>query len=155
MHYNGEGIYQAVGTSFTTPAGERQTRDEDLYKKFGALDQTSTNYQSVYDDVSQRRQALRQQISQTTQQLQSASTDAETQKLTGVLTGYNAELSAVDHELEQAFTSVVVQDAENRADTEKQQQVRREERKAEFSEALKNYSQIFTLDASPAQFPGR
>jgi len=151
--YDGQGVFQNVGSSFNTPSGESHQRDEDAYRKFNAIEQTSNNYQTVYDEVAQRRTQLRQQIAQTTSQLQASSTDAETQKLTGVLTGYNAELSSVEREIEQALGNVVVQDTENRADTEKQKQARQEERKAEFSEALKKYGETFQLDSTPAQFP--
>jgi len=43
----------------------------------------------------QRRQALKGQIAATIDQLQAATTDAETQKLQGVLTGQAAQLQAI------------------------------------------------------------
>lgn len=153
LSYNGQGVFQNIGSTFSTPSGDTHQRDEEAYRKFSAIEQTSNNYQAVYDEVAQRRTQLRQQIAQTTSQLQASTTDAETQKLTGVIAGYNAELSSVEREIEQALGNVVVQDTENRADTEKQEQARREERKAEFSEALKKYSETFQLDSTPAQFP--
>jgi hypothetical protein len=56
------------------------------------VQQGSQNFQSVTDDVLSRRKTLRSQIAATTQQLQAATTDAETQKLTGVLVGWARRL---------------------------------------------------------------
>lgn len=128
-------------------------RAEEQYRKFGAIQQGSQNFQKVTDDVRSRREALRQSIATTTQQLQAATTDAETQKLTGVLTGYTAELQAVDHEINQAAAQVATQDIENRADREKQEQARREERQAQVEEGFRRYGEVFQIDASAPAFP--
>jgi hypothetical protein len=74
------------------------------------------------------------QIAPTTQQLQAATTDAETQKLTGVLVGYTAELEAVDREIDHAAAQVATQDAENRTDVSVRRSSPRE-RQAEMEEA--------------------
>ncbi len=113
LQYNANGLYQSLGTTFTTPGGTTVQRSEDLYRKYGAIQQDSKNFQSVTDDVNSRRTALRKQIAETTQQLQSATTDAETQKLTGVLVGYNAELAAVDREIVHVAAQVTTQDEES------------------------------------------
>ena len=153
LHYNANGLYQSLGDTFTTPSGASVSRSTDLYKKFGAVQQGSQNFQSVTDDVLSRRKTLRSQIAATTHQLQAATTDAETQKLTGVLVGYNAELQAVDREIEHAAAQVATQDAENRADTERQEQALREERQALMEEGVKRYSEVFKLESSAPKFP--
>jgi len=99
LQYNGNGLYQSLGQTFTTPSGAQVPRLEDLYRKYGAIQDDSRNFQSVTTDVLARRANLRNQIASTTTQLQAATTDAETQKLTGVIVGYNAELATVDHEI--------------------------------------------------------
>jgi len=86
--------------------------------------------------------------------LQAASTDAETQKLTGVLVGYNAELTTVDHEIDNAAGQVLTQDAENRADKERDDQARREERQAQIEESFRRYGEVFQLETTPPTFPG-
>jgi hypothetical protein len=105
--------------------------------------------------LAQRRSVLKGRAAETTQQLQAASTDAETQKLTGVLAGYNAELAAIDKEVDQATAEALVLDIQNRTDSEKQEQARREELDAEFAEGTQNYSRTFRIDTTPPAFPQR
>lgn len=154
LAYNGNGIYTSLGTTFTTPGGAIIPRANDLYRKYGAIQDSSRNFQAVNDDVLARRATLRSQIAATTQQLQASTTDAETQKLTGVLVGYNAELGSVDREIERAAAEVATQDAENRADRERQEQARREERQAQVEESFRRYGEVFRLETTPPTFPG-
>lgn len=153
LQYNANGIYTSLGTTFTTPGGATVLRPEALYRKYGAIQDSSRNFQAVNDDVLARRATLRSQIATTTQQLQASTTDAETQKLTGVLVGYNAELGAVDHEIDHAAAQVATQDAENRADRERQEQARREERQAQMEESFRRYGEVFRLETTPPVFP--
>ena len=153
LEYNANGLYRSVGQTFRTPSGFDVPRAEELYRKFAAIQRTTENFEIVFDDVIERRQVIKGRIAATTQQLQAATTDAEAQKLTGVLSGYNAELAAIDQEIGQSIAEVVVQDIQNRTDREKQEQAAREERQAEFSEAVRNYSNTFRLDASAPAFP--
>jgi uncharacterized phage infection (PIP) family protein YhgE len=152
---NANGLYQSIGETFTTPGGYELPRAEELYRKFAASQRVTRNFESVYDDVSQRRGVLKGRIAETTQQLQASTTDAETQKLTGVITGYNAELAAIDKEVDGALAESLVLDIQNREDREKQEQARKEERMAEFSEAMSNYSKTFRIDDAPPAFPTR
>ncbi|HEY5769743.1 MAG TPA: hypothetical protein VIS71_07855 [Terrimicrobium sp.] len=152
---NANGLYQSVGETFTTPGGYELPRAEELYRKFAASQRATQNFESVYDDVSQRRGVLKARIADTTQQLQASTTDAETQKLAGVITGYNAELAAIDKEVDQALAQSLVLDIQNREDREKQEEARKEERIAEFSEAMRSYSQVFRIDDAPPSFPTR
>ncbi|MBA3832218.1 MAG: hypothetical protein H0X34_10060 [Chthoniobacterales bacterium] len=153
LRYSANGLYHSLGSTFTTPGGVQVPRAEELYRKFGAVQQTSRNFQSVTDDVLSRRANLRNEIASTTQQLQASSTGAETQKLTGVLVGYNAELATVDHEIDNASAQVVNQDVENRADREREEQARREERQAQMEESFRRYGEVFRLETTPPQFP--
>lgn len=155
LRYNANGLYESLDETFTTPGGIRIPRAEDLYRKFGAIQQASQNFQSVTEDTLARRESLRQQIAATTQRLQAATTDAETQKLTGVLAGYTAEMEAVDREVDHAAAQVAVQDTENRADRERQEQARREERQAHIEEGVRRYGEVFRIDVSVPAFPAR
>lgn len=153
LTYNANGLYQQLGTKFTLPDGVSVPRAEDLYRKFGAIQQSSQNFQAVTDDVLKRRETLRQDIARTTQQLQAATTDAETQKLSGVLSGYTAELEAVDHEIDHAAEQLVTQDIDNRNDKDRQDEARREERQAQLDEGFRRSSETFQLDTSAPAFP--
>jgi hypothetical protein len=154
LQYNGNGLYQSLGQTFATPSGAQVPRLEDLYRKYGAIQDDSRNFQSVTTDVLARRANLRNQIASTTTQLQAATTDAETQKLTGVIVGYNAELATVDHEIDNAAGQVLTQDAENRADKERDDQARREERQAQIEESFRRYGEVFQLETTPPTLPG-
>ena len=153
LAYNDAGIFATVGATFQTPGGETVQRPADRYKPFAAVINTASNYVAVADNAARRRAAIKQQIAQTTQQLQSATTDAEVQKLQGVLTSLNADLASTDDEVNQAASSAVVQDIQNRNDQQKQQQALQEQQNAEFHEAVNNYATKFQLLNEPTVFP--
>src|ERR1700690_1606249 len=153
LQYDANGLYHNVGTTFTTPDGNAVSRAANLYRQFAAINETTKNFTGVYADVLSRRDSLRQDIATTTEQLRAATTASEVQKLTGVLIGLNAELSATDKELDHAASVSIVQNAENQNDQAKQQQARVEEQQAEFSEGIQKYNNTVKLSSEPAQFP--
>ncbi len=114
---------------------------------------TANNYVTVADNAAQRRATIKDQIAQTTQQLQNATTDAEVQKLHGVLTSLNGDLASTDDEVNQAASSAMVQDIQNRNDQQKQIQALTEQQNAEFTEAVSNYTAKFQLLNAPTVFP--
>ena len=89
----------------------------------------------------------------TTTALKNATTDAEVQKLTGVLIGLNAALNNTDYEINQATTAAVVQDIANRNDAQRQVEAKKEQQHAEFTEAVQKYGQKFRLMNAPTAFP--
>jgi len=107
----------------------------------------------VADNAAQRRAAIKDSIAQTTQQLQNATTDAEVQKLNGVLASLNSDLASTDDEVNQAVASAAVQDIQNRNDRQKQIQALTEQQNAEFTEAVSNYTAKFQLLNAPTTFP--
>jgi hypothetical protein len=153
LTYDGYGIYQSIGTTFKTPSGAEVEREQELYRDNAAIQRTAENYTSVFDDVRERRRILKDEIAVATEKLQGATTDAEVQKLTGVLVGLNAALAATDKEVDQAASLTVVQQAENQNDAERQLKARSEEQKAEFTETLRNYRQTFQPMTEPPVFP--
>ena len=153
LTYNNSGLYTTVGTSFQTPGGATIQRPADSYKPYAAINGTADNYVAVADDAAQRRAAIKAQIAQTTEQLQAATTDAEVQKLHGVLIGLNADLASTDAEVNQAVGSALVQDIQNRNDQQKQVKALTEQQNAEFTESVSNYSAKFQLLTAPTTFP--
>ncbi len=153
LNYNDSGIYATVGTSFQTPGGQTIQRTADQYKPFAAIIDSANNYVTVADNAAQRRKTIKDQIAQTAQQLQNASSDAEVQKLHAVLTSLNADLASTDDEVNQAVDSALVQDIQNRNDQQKQIQALTEQQNAEFTEAVSNYAAKFQLLNQPVQFP--
>ena len=153
LTYNDAGIYATVGASFQTPRGQTIQRPANQYEPFSAIINTASNFVAVADDAAKRRATIKNQIAQTTQQLQNATTDAEVQKLHGVLTSLNADLASTDDEVNQAASSAMVQDIQNRNDQQKQIQALTEQQNAEFTEAVSNYTTKFQLLDAPVAFP--
>ncbi len=153
LTYNDSGIYATVGVSFHTPGGQTIQRPSDQYKPFAAINDTANNYVAVAANAAQRRATIKDQIAQTTQQLQNATTDAEVQKLHGILTSLNSDLASTDDEVNQAASSVMVQDIQNRNDQQKQIQALTEQQNAEFAESVINYTAKFQLLNAPTVFP--
>ncbi len=155
MLYNASGLFHSVGTTFTTPNGQTVTRQQAPYLPVAAVQKTTDNYLAVSTDATTRRMALKQEIAATTDQLKAAATDAEVQKLTGVLIGLSSALNNTDYEINQATTSAVVQDIANRNDAQRQIEAKKEQQHAEFTEAVRKYGQTFRLLNEPTQFPTR
>jgi hypothetical protein len=153
MLYDANGLFERVGTSFQTPNGQAVNRRESPYLPVAAVQKTTENYLSVTSDANARRVTLKNQIAATTDQLKSATTDAEVQKLTGVLIGLSSALNNTDYEINQATTSAVVQDIANRNDAQRQIEAKKEQQHAEFSEAMQKYGQSFRLMNAPTAFP--
>ena len=151
--YNAGGLFQSVGTTFTTPDGQTITRQTAPFKAIAAVQKTTDNYLSVSTDAATRRVELKNQIAATTEQLKSATTDAEVQKLQGVLIGLSAALNNTDYEINQATTAALVQDVANRNDTQRQVQAQQQQQHAEFTEAIQQYGQKFKLLNAPTAFP--
>lgn len=125
--------------------GVQIPRHEELYRKYGALEDTESNYRTVHEESAARIRTLKENISETTRALQSATTDAEVQKLQGTLASQNAQLAALQGEAQDAATQVLVQDALNRNDAEKQEEVRREKNAAEWGVINKDFDRILTI----------
>ncbi|HTR40295.1 MAG TPA: hypothetical protein VMH87_01595 [Pseudomonadales bacterium] len=153
LTYDDNGVYHPIGATFSTPSGNQVQRETTEYKPNDAINKATENYTNVTANVLQRRQALKQDIANVTEALQSATTASDVQKLTGVLIGLNGALAATDREIDQALAVSVEQDIENRNDLQKQQTADQEEQKAEAVEAFGNYRTAFQLNTQPAQFP--
>ena len=153
MLYNANGLFHSVGTTFTTPAGQTVTRLQAPYLPVAAVQKTTDNYLAVSTDAAARRVVLKDEIAATTEQLKAATTDADVQKLNGVLTGLSAALNNTDYELNQASASALVQDIANRNDEQRQVEANKEQQHAEFTEAVQQYGQKFQLLNAPTQFP--
>ena len=153
MVYNASGLFQSVGTTFTTPDGQTVTRRQAPYLPIAAVQKTTDNYLSTSTDAAARRVALKNEIAATTEQLKAATTDAEVQKLQGVLIGLSAALNNTDYEINQATASTLVQDVANRNEVQRQIEAKKEQQHAEFTEAIQKYGQTFRLMNAPTAFP--
>lgn len=146
LRNNANGLYQSI--TDVPLSGIQVPRTTDIYKPYSALENTSSNYTTVYKDTMQRRQALKGEMVNTIDQLQSATTDAETQKLQGVVTAQAAQLQALDQEIVDATSQAVVQDIANRNDEEKQQQAHNEEIAADRHDAFTKFGTMMVPDVN-------
>lgn len=153
LNHTGNGLFSPVALEFTTPGGVAVERRQDTYRPVAAIQQTADNFLAVAADTTKRRTAIKLEIARTTEELRNASTDAEVQKISGVLVGLAAALQSTDHELSQATAAAQVQDVANRADERRQIEARREEQQAEFAEAVDAYGRTFRLMSDPVEFP--
>lgn len=153
MLYNANGLFTSIGTTFDTPNGATVTRREAPYLPVAAVQQTTANYLAVSTDATARRIALKEEIARTTEALRTAATDAEVQKLTGVLIGLSSALNNTDYEINQATASALVQDVANRNEVQRQIEAKKERQHAEFTEAVQQYGQTFRLMNAPTAFP--
>jgi uncharacterized protein YgfB (UPF0149 family) len=151
----GAGLFQVIGKEFTTPGGRTKARREEPYRPIAAAQNATANYLEVSNDAATRRVALKAEIAKTTETLKTARTDAEVQKLTGVLVGLAAALDSTGHEVSHATASALVQDIANRADAQRQIEAKKEQQHAEFTEAVEKYGQTFRLMNAPVKFPTR
>jgi len=149
---NSAGLYQTIST--LTDGGITLQRNTNSYRGFDAASQATGNYTNVYNDVATRRTALQNDMASTLDQLKSASTDAETQKLQGKITALQGELQSVDGQLANAFQEVAVQDIANRNDQAKQDQAREEELAADRDDAFAKMGAFFSVDDKPINFGG-
>ncbi len=143
LQNNANGLYRSIEN--ISISGVEVPRAESLYRKFGALENTVDNFQTVHEQAQGRIQALKSEISTTTTSLQAATTDAQVQKLQGVLASQRAELAALQAEVQQAASQVTVQDTLNRNDEEKQEQAQREKDAAEWGIINKQFDKLMTL----------
>ncbi len=155
MLYNADGLFHSVGTTFKTANGATVTRLEAPYRPVAAVQKTTDNYLSVSTDATARRIALKGQIAATTDALKNATTDAEVQKLSGVLVGLSSALNNTDYEIHQATASAIVQDIANRNEMQRQIEAKKEQQHAEFTEAVQKYGRTFRLMDAPTDFPTR
>ena len=153
MVYNGAGLFHAIGKTFTTPDGRTVTRPQAPFLPIAAVQETTDNFLAVSADAAARRVALKRQIAAATDQLKAATTDAQVQKLSGVLVGLSAALNNTDYELNQASASALVQEAANRNDAQRQLEADKQQARADFTEAAQRYGQTFRLLDAPTPFP--
>src|SRR5690606_19790792 len=87
----GGGVYRPIESMEVS--GVEIPRHDELYRKYGALEDTEANFRTVHEESSTRIRDLKESIGETPTALQSATTDAEVQKLQGTLASQNAQLA--------------------------------------------------------------
>lgn len=146
LRNNSNGTYQTVES--VSLSGAKVARSVDSYRRFGVIENTTSNYGAVYEDAQRRRASAKARMAETLCRLQSAATASEAQKLQGVLAAEAAELQSLEQELSIAAMQSVVQDIANRNDVFKQQQAQSEDIVADRQDALMKFGVLMAPDVS-------
>ena len=146
--HDGFGVFQSINPDITIE-GETFERDAERYKPNDASRATIEQYREKKANVVERRDALREEIAGTTEQLRSAETDSEVKKLTGVLLGLQTELQATDRELDIARGDAEARAIENANQAEAQAKAEAEEDARRFEVGNRLDVQTYKLDRSP------
>ena len=137
----GNGLYVAV--SGTTPSGSAVPHAADLYRRYDAVDRSVANFQAVQGDTLTRIQALRAAMKQTLNQLDAATTQAETQKLHGVLVAQSSALADLHSEQAAAAQQAAVQHLQN----DNNAQMKRQASADAFAQSFNDASNKFNGDS--------
>ena len=150
---DGGGMYPPIAG--TSPSGIPIQREAVGYKPFEAFENAQENYETVQESVRTRRTALRAQIADTVAAIQNSATDAETQKLQGVLGGQLAQLHSCEQELADARFQTNLQESANRNDQLKQQRAHAESIATDHHDAVLKCGSMLRPDVSSSLRFGR
>ena len=93
--------------------GQQFQRDPLTYRRYAALDAQQANADQVAKDTAAREAELQADVASTLDQLKSASTQAEAEKLSAKLTSLNGQLAQVETERHRAVDEVMLQKMAN------------------------------------------
>jgi len=123
------GIFPQITAQFSDFDGALITRDPQVFKQSHDIVVTVDEFKSVQEDVYTRREDLKRAIARTSEAMQAATTEAEQQKLQGVIDAQYGQLAAVDAEVTLSASEVQVKAAEatamNNAQAEADAEARR------------------------------
>ena len=153
MTNDGGGIYIPISPEIQMADGTFVTRPQEPYRKFEVVQRAVEEYHTVDQDTQERRNTLRQAMKQTTERLEGARSDAEAQKLKGIIAAQTSELATINAERSESFSRVLVLQAANQADQDRQRQADLETRAAQLQNAWTNVIRLFKTDSHPAPIP--
>ena len=138
LQNNGSGLYVTV--SNTTASGSTIAHDDDLYRRYDALDRTVSNFQAVQNDTLARIQTLRTAMKQTLNQLDAATTQSEIDKLHGVLVAQASALNDLHAEQAAAAHQATVQQLQNDNNAQMKRQANADAFATSFNDASTKFN---------------
>ncbi len=153
LDYKGQGYYRQIERDIPLADGTTTPRQFEDYQKFEALQQAVENYSTVKAKTQERRQALRSALRTTVEALSAAKTDAEVQKLQGVLLAQQAELANLNAEQAEAANDVLVRQAANQSDAARQEQALNELNDTSVQSGLLKTTNFFRTEAQTVLIP--
>lgn len=113
-----EGNYRVI-TNLDLDGNELK-RDPLTYRRYAVLDATHANSDQVTEETTARQRELQEEIALTLDELKTAPTEAETQKLSAKLTALNGQLAQLDAVRRREVDAVVLQKIANDARLEQE-----------------------------------
>ena len=138
LQNNGGGLYLSV--SSTTPSGGVVAHNNDLFRRYDAVDRTVSNYQAVQSDTLSRIQSLRTAMKQTLSQLDAAATQTEINKLHGVLVAQASALNDLHAEQAAAAQQAAVQHLQNDNNAQMKRQANADAFAITFNDAANKFN---------------
>jgi chromosome segregation ATPase len=127
LKYTGQGLYQDL-TELPDKFGQKVQYETGSFKKFGMVQDMNDNYNTQLSAVNQSFNRLEDEIRDTAQQINSAGSLVETEKLKAKLQAVQGTLESNMHRASLAALKVLVQSEMNRNDQARAQQASQQRR---------------------------
>jgi hypothetical protein len=127
LKYTGQGLYQDL-TELPDKFGQKVQYETGSFKKFGMVQDMNDDYNTQLSAVNQSFNRLEDEIRNTTQQINSAGSLVETEKLKAKLQAVQGTLDSNLHRASLAALKVLVQSEMNRNDQARAQQASQQRR---------------------------
>ncbi len=129
-----DGIYQAIDDR--TALGREFTRNEPLYRRYAVVERQADNLASVHAATEARALALQADLARTLEQLRSATTQAETDKLNATIAALNGQLAHLDAQRRDEAEKLLAAHILNENQAAKEQQDLLEKQQTEERDSL-------------------
>ena len=129
-----DGIYREIDDR--TVLGREFVRNETLYRRYAVVDRHADNLAEVHAATEARRAALQADLARTLEQLRSATTQAETDKLNATIAALNGQLADLDSRRRDEADKLMAAQVQNENQAAKERQDFLEKQQAEERDSL-------------------
>lgn len=140
VSYTGGGAFRELDD--ISSGGTQINRDEQAYKRYGAVENAAENYKTVSTELDERANELKQDISATITAISTAEDQVTVDKLNAKLAGLNGELQTIEAERQAALNSVLLQHTLNENQLQKEADDAKEKVFQEENEVMSNIIKI-------------
>lgn len=144
--------YEAIKKDIVIDGAKVAEIDGEVVKPELAARRTIEHYQHVRSEVLKKRSFLKGELDLAMQQIRSATTSAEVQKLTAVINGLNTQLSATDSDLQFAANELTARYYQNRIEDDIRQKVYVQKDRAALKAGMRKHLDLFKLPSEPLIF---
>jgi hypothetical protein len=129
-----DGIYREIDDR--TVLGRDFVRNEAIYRRYAVVDRHADNLAEVHAATEARRAALQADLARTLEQLRSATTQAETDKLNATIAALNGQLADLDARRRDEADKLMAAQVQNENQAAKERQDLLEKQQAEERDSL-------------------